>query len=335
MAKKSVEDIVELFNDGKLDVKSYFGDYETFFSFLDKSGGLHLVDPVNGPDADVWENEYLLWQFEHDKPGFLRNVIRILGDVELENGRVYLVGDDLGELSKLFCDRYRNTISIETITTILNGEYDSDFYSSTTEDVYRDVIEELTPKNMQRLYDYIVKTLEGQQISPETEVLEIIAEEQGHPEYVTVDAQTVIKIVDDEETMKSLLNDELSDLQSELYSHHSSAYNSAYSDEIYEDILSKLDEYFIMNEREWSSRPHAYKKNTNVQTFKVPINNFEDYVYNYLENNKGYTSGNLSYWGSYLSLLANEQECLSYYPPDYPDSHKVDKYINEYFSDYI
>lgn len=335
MAKKSVEDIVELFNSGKLDVKLYFGDYENFFSFLDKNGALSLVDPINGPDADVWENDYLLWQFDHDRPGFLRNVIKILGDVEWENGRPYLVGDGLGELSKLFCDRYRNTISVETIEKLLNGESDWDFYSSTTEDVYRDVIEELTPKNMQSLYDYIVKSLEGQQISPRTEVLEIIAEEQGHPEYVTVDSQTVIKIVDDEETMKSLLWDELSDLQSELHSVHYSAYNDAYQDEIYEDILSKLDEYFIMKEREWSSRPHNYKKNTNVQTFKVPINDFEHYVYNYLENNKGYTSGNLSYWGSYLSLLANEQECLSYYPPDYPDSHKVDKNINECFNDYI
>lgn len=334
MAKKSVEDIVELFNDGNLDVKLYFGGYENFFSFLEKSGSLGLVDPVNAPDADIWENEFLLWQLKNDKPGFLKNIDRILGDIKVENGKVYLTGESLGDFSNLFCN-HRNTMSPDRIEELLDGESDFDFFNDTTDDVYRDVIEELTPKNIQRLYDYIVKTLEGKQISPETEVLEIIAEEQGHPEYVIVDTQSVIKIVDDEETMNFLLDDELSDLKSELYGVHSSAYNNAYQDDIYEDIMNELQEYFLTKELQWGTRPHIYKKDTNVQVFTVPVNDFETYIHDYLENNKGYSSGNLSYWGNYLDILKSEFECLSYYPSDYPDSHKVDKNINEYFNDYI
>jgi hypothetical protein len=335
MSIEKVKEIVDMFNNGELNIKAYFGDYDKFFSFLKQRNALHLIDPINGPDADDWQNEFLIWQHENDYETFKKNVALVLGDVVVENGVPYLVDENLGDLSELFCDN-RNDIALSTIKQILNGEYDSDYYYDTTIDVYKDVIDELTPKNTQHLYDYIVKALEGIQISPETDVLETIAEEQGHPEYVDVNAQTVIKIVDDEETMNSLLGDELSDLKGELYSIHSSAYNSAYESEIYRGIINKLGDYFEMENLEWGTRPHRYKKDTPVQTFKIPIVDFDTIILDYLDANKGYgNSGTLEYLGSFVSIIRDGQDCLSYYAPDYPDYRLIDKNINEFFGDYI
>jgi hypothetical protein len=195
------------------------------------------------------------------------------------------------------------------------------------------VIEELTKENLLYLKEYIIKSLEGKQITPYTELLEDYAQQQGHPEYVTIDQSNIDQVVDNSETMDELLDNELSDLKGELYSIYGSAYNNAYEEELYEDVWSELLTYF--GKGEWVTRPHIYKKDTEVQKFRTPIHNFESYIFDYLKENKGYTYGTLEYWGSYLGILKDGSDCLSVYPPDYPDSRKVDKNINLYFSDYI
>ncbi len=62
--------------------------------------------------------------------------------------------------------------------------------------------------------------------------------------YVEVNMENVKRIIDDEETMKELLNNQLGDLKSELYSIHNNAYNGAYTDEIYNSVWNELSEYF-------------------------------------------------------------------------------------------
>jgi hypothetical protein len=235
----------------------------------------------------------------------------------------------------LFCKNNRNGLSRDTIEDVLNGNSDWEPYWNTTEDVYRDVIEELTPENDKRLQEYIVNALEGLQISPETSELELIASEQGHPEYVEVNMENVKRIIDDEETMKELLNNQLGGLKSELYSIHSSSYNSAYEDDIYRSIWYELQDY-VIGPGEWITKPHPYKKNTEIQYNKLPLTAFETDINDYLHNNKGYgNSGTLEYHGSFIAIMAEDRDCLSVNPPDYPDSRKVDKNINEYFKDYI
>jgi hypothetical protein len=130
-------------------------------------------------------------------------------------------------------------------------------------------------------------------------------------------------------------NDYLEDLKSELYSIHSSAYNNAYEDEVYKTIWNEFGTYFI-GDGEFVMRPHKYKKDTEVQQFTIPIANFDSYILQYLIDNKRYgSSGTLGYWGDYLSILNEDQGCLTVHSPDYPDHTKVDNNINEYFKDYI
>ena len=330
-----INDIIEKFNNNEFDVEKYFNDYGTFFNILKRRGLMDEINPLNASYGENWQNEYLLWLYENDKENYYKWIPNFLDDVVFENGKAYLEINNRGDLAKLFCNG-RNDLSKDTIESILSGDGDVyEPYWDTTDNVYRDVIEELTKENLIRLKEYVVKELEGKNISPETEELELIASEQGHSEFVEVNSDNVDRIIDDEETMKSLLNNELSDLKSELYSVHSGAYNSAYESTVWKEIWNELSTYFE-GDGQWITKPHPYKKNTQIEYFKIPINDFEGIINDYLYNNKGYgTSGTLEYHGSFVTIISEDRDCLSAYSPDYPDSHLVDKNINEFFRDHI
>lgn len=328
-------DLIEKFNNGDLDVNQYFNDYETFFTILKKRGLMSEIDPRNATDGEQWQNEYLIWLYYNDKESFTKWVLSLLNDVVYKDGVYYLDVDDRSELSKLFCDAGRNDMSRGTIESILSGESDWDHYYDTTDNVYRDVIEELNEDNTKRLSEYILYTLADSQIEPETYILEEIAEEQGHPEYAIITIDNIGKIIGSEETMDYLFDNGLEDLKSELYSIHSNSYNSAYESEVWERVMNELGTHFV-GYGEFVSRPHKYKKDTTVQNFIIPIANFASDIIGFLENNKGYgSSGTLEYWGSYLGMMADQSDCLSVHSPDYPDFREVDKNINKMFSDYI
>lgn len=331
-----ISELIEMFNEGDTDFIKYVNNIETFFKIVNKRGLIDELDP-DGKLAEHYQNELLLFYYENNKEKFWEYITKYLGDVELVNGEAYLVVNSQGELSELFCDGNRNNLSKETVESLLSGEYDSHSYGwdsfDLTDDVYREVIEELTKENLLHLKDYIIKSLEGQQVNPHTELLEDYAQQQGHPEYVTIDQSNIDQVVDNSETMNELLDNELSDLRGELYSIYGSAYNNAYEEELYEDVWNELSTYF--EKGDWVSRPHIYKKDTEVQKYRAPIHNFESNILDFLNQNKGYSNGTLEYWGSYLGILKDGWDCLSVYPSDYPDSRKVDKNINMYFSDYI
>ena len=225
--------------------------------------------------------------------------------------------------------------SQDTVKSILSGENDWEPYWDTTDNVYRDVIEELDKNNIEHLKQVIVSQLSGQKLSPETEEMELIAKEQGHEDFWEISSDNVTRIIDDEESMKELLNNELSDLKSELYSVHSNAYNSAYESDVWDEIWGELSRYFV-GDGEFIYVKHPYKKDAQIEKFKIPVNDFEGLINDYLYNNKGYgNSGTLEYQGSFLVTLREDKDCLSAQAPDYPDFQKVDKNINAYFRDFI
>ena len=331
-----INELIEMFNEGDTDFIKYVNDIETFFKIVNKRGLIDELDP-EGRLAEDYQNDLLLFYYQNNKEKFWEYVLKFLGDVEMVDGKPYIVVNTMGDFAEIFCDGRRDDLSRGTVEALLSGEYDSfsngwDSYDL-TDNVYRDVIEELTKENLLHLKEYIIKTLEGQQVNPHTELLEDYAQQQGHTEYVIVDQSNIDQVVDNSETMNELLDNELSDLKGELYSIYGSAYNNAYEDELYEDVWNELSTYF--EKGDWVSRPHIYKKDTEVQKYRAPIHNFESNILDFLNQNKGYSNGTLEYWGSYLGMLKDDIDCLSVYAPDYPDSRKVDKNINMNFNDYI
>ena len=326
--------IINDFNDGEFDAELFFGDWNTFFTVLDKRG---LISQIDIENTEV-QNSLLIWLYGRDRKRFHEFVVDQLSDVDIdENGTIYLDLDDRSELSNFFCEGSRNGLSKGYVEDILSGENDLYLFDNTTDSVYRDVIEGLYPKNMKHLREYIVENLKGQKIETGTIELEDIAREQGHPEYVTInDSITAQTIIDDKESMNHLLDTYLEDLKSELESIHRNAYNQAYESETYENIFSELQEY-INGNGEYYSQPHRFKKDTTTQRFRVPVaSNFDEIILDYLISNKNRGSrGLLEYWGDYIPIVQDEQDCLTVYPPEYADNRQVEDNINEIFTDYI
>jgi len=323
-----IDEVIELFNDTELDVNEYFNDSETFFKIMDKRGRIDDLDL----ETNYMENDYLLYLSETNTEKFREEVAKQISDVTFGGEVPVLHLNDAGDLAKLFCAG-RNDISQDTIREILLGEADWDRYWDTTDDVYRDVIEELNEENLKYLYEYIVKNLGGVQIEPETELLSEIASSQN-TEYATINMVNVEYVVRDSETMGYLLDNDLSELDSELNSIHSNAYNMAYETAVFREVWGKLDDMFDVEKRKYIYKPHPYKKETQIEVLEIPIRNFYEPIRDYLYNNKG-TSQTLEYFGNFIDILEENGECLSVWTPDYPDSSEIDKNINEIFGDYI
>lgn len=323
-----IDELIELFNDTELDVNKYFNDSETFFKIMEKRGRIDDLDLEN----NYMENDYLSYLSETNGEKFVEEVQKQISDVRFDGEVPVLQLNDAGDLAKLFCVS-RNDISQDTIREILLGEADWDRYWDTTDDVYRDVIEELNEENLKYLYSYIIKNLEGVQIEPETELLEDISNVQNS-EFVTINEKNVESIVKDSETMGYLLDRDLNELDSELNSIHSNAYNMAYETAVFREVWGKLDDMFDVEKRKYVYKPHPYKKETQIEVLEMPIRNFYEPIRDYLYNNKG-TSQTLEYFGNFIDILEENGECLSAWAPDYPDSSEIDKNINEIFGDYI
>ena len=323
-----IDEVIELFNDTELDVNKYFNDSETFFKIMEKRGRIDDLDLEN----NYMENDYLAYLSETNGEKFVEEVQKQISDVRFDGEVPVLQLNDASDLAKLFCTN-RNDISQDTIREILLGEADWDRYWDTTDDVYRDVIEELNEENLKYLYSYIIKNLEGIQIEPETELLEDIANVQNS-EFVTINEKNVESIVKDSETMGYLLDRDLSELDSELNSIHSNAYNSAYETAVFREVWGKLDDMFDVEKRKYVYKPHPYKKETQIEVLEMPIRDFYEPIRDYLYNNKG-TNQTLEYFGNFIGILEENGECLSVWAPDYPDSSEIDKNINEIFGDYI
>ena len=323
-----IDEVIELFNDTELDVNKYFNDSETFFKIIEKRGRIDDLDLEN----NYMENDYLSYLSETNGEKFVEEVQKQISDVRFDGEVPVLQLNDAGDLAKLFCVS-RNDISQDTIREILLGEADWDRYWDTTDDVYRDVIEELNEENLKYLYSYIIKNLEGIQIEPETELLEDIANVQNS-EFVTINEKNVESIVKDSETMGYLLDRDLNELDSELNSIHSNAYNMAYETAVFREVWGKLDDMFDVEKRKYVYKPHPYKKETQIEVLEMPIRDFYEPIRDYLYNNKG-TNQTLEYFGNFIGILEENGECLSVWAPDYPDSSEIDKNINEIFGDYI
>jgi len=326
------QELIDDLHDGGDLAKTFFGDFQTFFAVLDKRGYLHQIDIE---DSEI-QNELLLFLKKSYPQQYNQFIMDKLTDLEIdEDGRVFLDLSDLSDLSELFCDSSRNGLSRPMVEEILNGDFDS-WFEDTTYSIYDDVISELNSKNHKILVDYIVNALQNTQISPETKVLSEIANEQGHPEYVTVDSSVVETILDDKETMDYLLNEELEDLDDSLSSIHRNAYSSSYESDVIDSIWSELQEY-VEGKGQFYSVPHKFKKDTVIQRFTIPVSsNFHEIIDDYLRDNVNRGNrGLLEYYGSYISLLADNLDCLTVYGPDYPSYSKVRDNINEIFTDYL
>lgn len=337
---EKLQSLIDYVNNGNIEfIKDFFGSLESFLNYIGRKGLIHELDIINNElEFEDEVNKIALAIKEHNPEKFREYVLESLSDVTYENGEYYVTLNDKSKLAYLFCDSGRNGMSQSTISEILDGEWDFDFWD-TTDNVYRDVIQELNKDNLIYLSKKISEELSDVEVEPETELLEEIAEEQGHPEYVTLTPELIHdRIFNDENSTKSILN-ETDNIKSDLHSLHNRAYASAYEDEVYSGIMDELETFFDMRYSEWVTVPSSVNPNKSHIYFKVKITNFDSEISDYLNNAKNYSEP-LSNYGDYLSILSENISygsinCLNYYAPDYADWSKTKENINELFGDYL
>jgi NurA-like 5'-3' nuclease len=191
----------------------------------------------------------------------------------------------------------------------------------------------LTPENLQLLFEAIIR--EQKIITADTELLEEIAEEQDNNGILELNSENLSRIFMDEDSAKSVLNqleEQGSEIKSNLYFIHESSYNDAYHSEVYDNVMGALEDYF-------GSKPeYVYPTEKGKKSYvKMKLNkiNFFDYLKDYIYENRKYPQTNFDYFGSYLYLISNEDECLKAFAPDYADWSKTKKNINSFFPGYF
>jgi len=365
-------DIIELFNDGewekisklfnnsiltflnfslkkgfsnRLDIAQIpwreFEDDDNLFGFLANNG---FLDDINYDNLnDDLKNYYLDWWLETNPELALQYVVKqLLDDVEIREDGYWLRLRDREELSIFFKTYSRDTSPYDLAKSLFSENDDwFDRWGNTTDNVYRDVIEDLDDSNTQILAKYIMTHIGNQDLQIEdysSEFFHEIHEEQGGGDFFKIRDEDVYYLIKDEEAMMELLNGDLEDLKSELYSVHNNAYNNAFQSECYDLVYDGLGDFF-------SSRIVDEEQQRGENKKWVPyikIKNLYNDVLTFVNDNKGcsYSDCLLEYHSSYTEMMRNlfdadSYEEISFRIPEYPDWDLTTKYINEFFSEYI
>jgi len=339
----AARELLDEFNEGNWDeVGSYFNDdFSLFLDYLEKNGLEGELDYENVDDD--WQNTVLLYKLEKYPEETLKYICdNIITDVYPMDGGYYLYLRDRTELAVLFNNSGRDTTPRDVAENVLGEDWWDPFWD-TTDDVYRDVIDELDEQNLQHLANYIVKNMGNQDLSLDDyddALFHQFSEEQGTEGFFKITSENVMELINDEEAMKELFQKDLDELKNELYSVHNNAYNGAYTDEIYNDVWSELSEYF--EPKSWKYVEQDRYDGKKIQHEYIKIKDFYNDIYTFLSENEDrqWSDQSLAYWGSYTGFVSNmmdngERDWLSFRIPDYPDWTLIKKNINDIFVDYI
>ena len=339
MNVEKLKKIIDEVNSGNWDEYSQFfnNDMELFIKIITKYGLIDFIDPMSD-DLRDYQND-VLYALVNENPEKWVNFICenvINSDLIKKGDDWYLYLNDQEDLSELFYDGRESTKDL--VKSVFSDDHWEPYWD-TTDDIYRDVVEELNNKNLKKLYEKILNEVEGETISTDTDYLEYL-DDSGSDEIV-ITKENFGGMFEDEETLKYILKKYASDVRQELYSLHSNCYNSAYEDEIYEDIWDELSTFFE-GISQFESRPYKYDTTKTQHYVTVKIRDIAGDIRDFLRNMKdsNYSQDSLEYYGSYMGMLKNGMnndvwEYLDFRIPDYPDSSKVDACINEDFENYL
>jgi hypothetical protein len=317
-----VDKIIANYNNGEIDdvIEGVFNNnVDLFYQYIDKKGRFDDLD-YDTEDTEDYNNYFLYFLANKNPEKFLDIATDSFDDVfKTEDGEYYIGTSDYSDIAKLFCEN-RYSLSPKSVETILDGEDSVQWSDYTTDD-------------LQLLFEAIIR--EQKIITADTELLEEIAEEQENNGILELNSENLSRIFMDKDSAKSVLNqleEQGSEIKSNLYFIHESSYNDAYHSEVYDNVMGALEDYF-------GSKPeYVYPTEKGKKSYvKMKLNkiNFFDYLKDYIYENRKYPQTNFDYFGSYLYLISNEDECLKVFAPDYADWSKTKENINSFFPDYF
>lgn len=270
----------------------------------------------------------------------------IFSDVIEKNGRLYLTIEE-DELPGFFRDNNygRDLSSADLVMNYYIGDIDHEPYDyfPDVREYYDYIISDLTNENLNRLYEYMIGNQgNGIPVNDESpdELVEL-ADEQGHPDYVTLSADVLKSI--DTETFTFILKIYFNEIYYDLGWKHNQASNDAWIDEIQSDIESELTRLFDHKLQRETFRNRLYNGNYYYTNgFEVDITEkFVEVIMNFLKENydSSYTNDTLDYLGSFTKLyqeyLDRYEDLLTVRVSDYADYNKTKEIFNDIVLDII
>jgi len=343
--KPHLQEYIDEFNNGEMeDLLKIFGSMEQILTFFQKQNILNDVDPFDDELSD-YQLEILNFNLNvlNDKET-LRVCISKLEDIVIKDDGYYLYVKDREDLAELFYGGGRGTSARDVAKAVLGEDDMWDRWGNTTDDIYRDVIEELNPENKELLKKHMLDVLTNWKIEVD-DLTPDLFNNYSEDGIFYLTPENVGDVIGDEESFMYLLdNDYLGDLSGDLYGIHSNAYNSAYETEVYNSVTNELETFFDMKTAKWESIPSSYNPEKLIEHYVLKFNPNE--VFNSISKyvadtgNWGYYPNNLDYVITWLNMMNTfmdngAEPRLDFRIPDYPSSSLVDKYINEFFPDYI
>ena len=330
-------------------INLYFNDDSNdFFEFIEKLGIMDddNVYPVLLEDMPM---TYLNYRYRKNPDSTVNYIVdEYFNDVTRNGDRLILKLDNREDLSIFFKNDSSRDMSSKELAKLIFQEDWFEPFDNTLTDIYEEVVTELSPKNLHLLANTINDELLNSKIEPNTSLLEDIAEDQGHPEYVELSTELILEtIFNDKESTKFIL-DEVPNIESELLSLQNNAYNTSYIDEKWENATNELKSLLsIDNVGEWvSKKVKNYKgEEKTVSDYIIDVTNFVPYVIESVFGdeymNDDYRNA-FEYYGDFEDLVNEvinedviEGGTLSTPYYDYPDHNRVTQYLNDIFEDYI
>jgi len=343
--------LITLFQNGDVteeDIENVMGSFDKFFELIVKYDLSLYIDPFNSDWAD-YQNK-IIYQIIQKDPNYIYKIMEMeFSDITEIDGKYYVDLEDSGELAQFFSSG-RNDISEDRIAEILNGDYDGYFYDDLTNDVFKDVYEELEPKYQEEIRGYIkedllrIGNLSIEHLTPE--LIEDLAREQGDESNLKLNEEIITQLLQDSDCVEYFIMNLGLEIRNELYSLYSNCYRSVYSNELYDSLIGQLVGEVIDNKK---SEEYKYKKYNNSKIgytdrygvrYEVTNTSYHN-VKLWIESNVNNQYENLNYFRGYLDLLKNlfDNGDLSWLSsgrvPDYPDFGDVKKCLNIEFNSYF
>ena len=340
-----VQEYIDEFNSGELEsLQSLFGGIENILSFFKKRKVLHLIDPFDRGLED-YQTEILNYLLNNlNDKSTMKYIVSQLSDVEVKDDGYYLQLSEKDDLCQLFKSYGGRDVAPRDVVQALFNDDNWEHFSNTTDNIYQDVVEVLTPENIERLKQHMLDVLTNLKIEVDDDSPDLF---NNYSEdgifYLT--PENVGDVIGDEESFMYLLdNDYLPDVTGDLHSIHYNAYNQAYESEIYADVMSELETFFDVKTSKWITEPSSVNPEILRELYEIKfnpnelVNSIKKYVAD--RNNWGYYSYNIDYIGSWLTLMDSlmdngEEEWLDFRTPDYADWTITKEHINDIFPDYI
>ena len=342
--KPQLQEYIDEFNNGEIeDLLGIFGSMEQILTFFHKQKILPSIDPFDDELSD-YQLEILDFIFNrfNDKE-MMRYTISQLSDVEIKEDGYYLKLRDKSDLSDLFRSYGSRDIGPKEIVKAIFDEDMWESFSDTTDNIYQDVIEVLTPQNIGFLKTYLLQALSNVAVNVEDDSPDLFRDNADNNGSFQLTPDNVDDIIGDEESLMYLIdNDYLPDFLGDLYNVHRNAYNTAYEMEMYDLVMNELSTFFDVKESKWVSEPNNVGKLTEYYYIKFNPNEVVNSIKKYVgdRNIWGNYQHNIDYIGSWLGLMESSMDngvenWLDFRVSDYVDFNLVNKYINEIFPDYI